>query len=594
MVFRVIIKDSTKSEKITAWSIPAMLFLISAVYLYFFRNSLFFYQENTSLFVLSGEYLQKFIVKPGGVLECTGNFLTQGYFSPLYGALLLALINILFYSLLLKTGRKLTVIISFVRILALIPPCLLLLLQTRYEHFMYHNLGFLLVALYFLLAISSDKRSVRLISISLFPLFYYLAGSFALIFIGIYLCYSLIYENGIFRFIMPAVLLLISFISFLVFRDFLFLQPVKNLTGYPVPFTSISMLPGLLVFLFGLLILFPLLVKSSDLIKKGKNYFYIVSAAVVLTVFLITVLSLIRLYNPDLVRIIQLEQMVVEQDWDGIIRQQENSPTVNIIGQYYYNLALSEKGILCDRMFYSRQDFGSKALSLPRNNENYNRALYFYYTIGLINEARHIAYESMVAYGYRPENIKMLIKTELINGNYRVAEKYINDLKKTLNYRRWAEKYEKMLFNPVAVRANPELGGKIMLLPQTDFFIRPDDRENVNLLFLANPLNLKAFEYKIAWMLLEKDYKSAVNEIRIMKILGYKSIPRHLEEAVVGYTNITKLVPDLGGLTVRPEVETNFREYGSVYNLYSGKKELLEPEMRKVGGHTLWYYLQFK
>jgi len=133
-----------------------------------------------------------------------------------------------------------------------------------------------------------------------------------------------------------------------------------------------------------------------------------------------------------------------------------------------------------------------------------------------------------------------------------------------------------------------------MLLPQTDFFIRPDDRENVNLLFLANPLNLKAFEYKIAWMLLEKDYKAAVNEIRIMKILGYKTIPRHLEEAVVGYTNITKLVPDLGGLSVRSEVETNFREYGSVYNLYSARKDLLEQKVREAGGKTLWYYLQFK
>jgi len=459
---------------------------------------------------------------------------------------------------------------------------------------MHHNIGFLLVVFYFLLAISSDKRSVRLISISLFPLFYYLAGSFTLIFIGIYLCYSLIYENGIFRFIMPAVLLLISFISFLVFRDFLFLQPVENLTGYPVPFTSISVLPGLLVSLSAFLILFPLLVKSSGLIKNRKNYFYFVSSAVTPVVFIITGFSLNRLHYPDLVKIIKLEKMVVEQDWDGIIRQQEDSPTVNVMGQYYYNLALSEKGILCDRMFYGRQDFGSKALSLPRNNENYNRAVYFYYTIGLISEAHHIAYESMVAYGYRPENIKMLIKTELINGNYRVAEKYINDLKKTIHYRRWAEKYEKLLFNPGAVRANPELGGKIMLLPQTDFFIRPDDRENVNLLFLANPLNLKAFEYKIAWMLLEKDYKAAVNEIRIMKILGYKTIPRHLEEAVVGYTNITKLVPDLGGLSVRSEVETNFREYGSVYNLYSARKDLLEQKVREAGGKTLWYYLQFK
>jgi len=594
MAFKDIIKYSTKTNRFTAWSIPAILFILSWVYLYFFRNSLFNYQENSLLFIWSGEYLQKFVSKPGGLLEFMGNFLTQGYYSALYGSLLLALINLLFYSLITRTGRKLSENVSLVRILALVPSCLLLLLQTRYEHFMYYNLGFLLVALYFLLAISSEIRSVRLILISIFPVFYYLTGSFSLIFIGIYICYNLIYEKRLFRFIAPAILLLVSFASFLVFREILFFQPVKNLTGYPLAFLDINKLPGLLITLSVFIILFPLLLKLTGLLRIRTNYPLVVSGSATLIIFLITILSLIRLYNPDLVRIIQLEKKVAEQDWDGIIRQQENSPVLNVIGQYYYNLALSEKGVLCDRMFFGRQDFGSKALSLPRTNEYYNRAVYFYYAIGLINEARHIAYESMVAYGYRPENIKMLIKTELINGNYRVAERYINDLKKTLHYRRLAEKYEKLLDNPELVSANPELGKKIKLLPQTDFFIRPDDRENVNLLFLSNPANRKAFEYRIAWMLLEKDYKSAVNEIRIMKIIGYKNIPRHLEEAVVGYTNITKTVPDLGGLSLRPEVEKDFFEYGTVYNLYNGRKDRLEQEVRKVGERTLWYYLQFK
>lgn len=44
----------------------------------------------------------------------------------------------------------------------------------------------------------------------------------------------------------------------------------------------------------------------------------------------------------------------------------------------------------------------------------------------------------------------------------------------------------------------------------------------------------------------------------------------------------------------RPEVENDFYEYGSAYNLYINRKDILQEEMNKAGGKTLWYYLQFK
>ena len=43
----------------------------------------------------------------------------------------------------------------------------------------------------------------------------------------------------------------------------------------------------------------------------------------------------------------------------------------------------------------------------------------------MINEANRWAYEYMVMRGNTPEGLNMLIKTELINGNYAVAEKFI-------------------------------------------------------------------------------------------------------------------------------------------------------------------------
>lgn len=67
---------------------------------------MFFYQENLSLFVFSGEYLQQFTIKPGGLLEYAGNFFIQGYFSYLYGSVILSLVFTLLAIIFLKINKR--------------------------------------------------------------------------------------------------------------------------------------------------------------------------------------------------------------------------------------------------------------------------------------------------------------------------------------------------------------------------------------------------------------------------------------------------------------------------------------------------------
>jgi hypothetical protein len=147
------------------------------------------------------------------------------------------------------------------------------------------------------------------------------------------------------------------------------------------------------------------------------------------SVFPVTVLILLWFYDQEASTVKKFDRMAYSRDWDGIIRLNEKLQSTGIVQQYYYNLALSEKGQLCSRMFFAPQSFGSMALTLSRDSEESFRAMYFYYAVGLTCEAHHLAYELMVQHGYRPENIKMLIRTELINGNFRIAERYINVLK---------------------------------------------------------------------------------------------------------------------------------------------------------------------
>jgi hypothetical protein len=582
------------SEKASALLPPALIIIFTVFYFLFIGHPIFFYQENISLFIYSGDYFHKFALKPGGLLEYTGYFLTQFYFSPFLGTAIITTIFLLIWFVFRKISEKLAYGGALNGFLILIPSWLLLLVQMRYDHFMHISLGFLAVVSYFLLSISLKGRNQKLLMILLFPVFFYLTGSFASLFAIMFIIYCIVYERTTDRIILPSFLIVIYTLSFFLFRDLLFYHPSEAFFSYPLPVNRLTNVSTFLLILSVCSVLFPAILKLGTAITIRHDKKAIIFPVSILTGFLLTGIIMLFLHDSDLTLLMKLEQKVFKQDWDGVIIQQEKEPSTNIIGQYYYNLALSEKGILCDRLLIGRQDFGSKSLCLPRDNEHYNRVVYFYYTVGLINEARHLAYESMVGYGYRPESIKLLIKTELINGNYRVAEKYINVLKKTLHYRTLALRYEKMLNNPVLVKSDPELGEKMGLVPEIDFFVRSDNRENINLLWLANKNNTKAFEYRIAWMLLDKDLKSAVNEIKNMKDMGYRRIPRYLQEAVIGYINRSGTLPDLGGLLLDPDTELRFNQYGMVYVRYEKNRITLEKELRKAGGNTLWYYVEFK
>jgi hypothetical protein len=386
----------------------------------------------------------------------------------------------------------------------------------------------------------------------------------------------------------------IASITFLVFKEVLFFQPGVQYFRYPLPLTYISKVPASYNILLACFIFYPIFLKIVEKLKAGKRYNGLIILATMMIVYPITVCLLFKYYDRNLTQFFRIEKSVFRQDWDSVIRKQESFRSTNSNSQYYYNLALSGKGQLCNRMFFGPQDFGIKSLTLQHDEGQINRSGYFYYIIGLTNEAHHLAYESRVLNGRNPENIKMLIKTELINGNYLIAERYINVLKKTLHYRDQAAKYEKMLNNPSLVNSDPELKEKISSFPKKDFFIHPDDFVNIELILKSDPYNKRAFEYKMAFMLFNKDLKGIVNEANKMKGMGYEYIPRHIEEAILLYIFATHETPDLGGLSISPETDSRFRKYLYVFNNNFRNKQVLEREIKKVGEKTYWYYFQFK
>lgn len=578
-----------------SWYLPGFFFILAFIYFFLFASHILFFQEQQYLFIYSFPYLSDLFSKPGGLLDLSGKFLTQFYISRLAGSIILAGILTLPVIILMNVNRKLEAGAGFSNLFLLLPSCLLLFMQTHYFHLMAYNLGFMLILFYFMISLFSENKIIRYITLALYPLFFYVAGAYALIFLGLYTVYSLVYVKGTHKYYHLLLLASLAVVSVLLFDRIFLLQNVKQLFLYPLPFINNATHKVLFYILTGFFILYPLLYRVGSFInlkRLNKGLIRLIPAGLI---FGLTIIMLVTGYHSQTARVITLEKLVFEEKWEKAVEFHEKYPAENMIGQYFYNIALSETGQLCDRLFFGRQDFGTGSLFLPWSSEHINWGAYAFYTTGLINEAQRWAYEEMVVYGPRPENMKLLFKASLINGKFNMSEKYAGILKNTLFYRNWAKKYEKLIGDSLGIRSHPELDRKVKILPREDFFIFLEAPEN-NLPTLVddNPENNEAFEYMMSWLLLSKEVEVLVNNIRLMRNMGYTRIPRHIEEAVMIYYNSRGVYPDLGGLPFSTETQARFDEYFKTFLKARQNPASLQETMKKQFSNTFWYYFHFK
>jgi len=458
-----------------------------------------------------------------------------------------------------------------------------------------YNLGFLIAVLYFMLFIRTESKTKKYIILAFFPIFFFIAGAFALIFIGLFIFYCLIYIKGKGKYYYPLAMFALVLISVFLFSRMFLLQSVKQLFLYPLPFINDGTHKVLFYLLAGYLLLYPVICRFAGLTRIKKPGNVIVGIVPPAIVIFITVIMLFSGYNPQTSRVINLEKLVFEEKWDKAVEFHEKYPSENMIGQYFYNISLSESGQLCERLFHGRQDFGTASLFLPWSSEHINWGANSFYAIGLINEAQRWAYEEMVVYGKRPQNIKLLVKSSLISGKYSMAEKYTGVLKNTLFYRKWAEGYEKLIGDSSSIQSHPELGKKVKMLPRSDFFIFLESPEqNLPLLVDQNPDNREAFEYLMSWLLFSKEVEMLVNNIHLLKDMGYTRIPTHIEEAIMIYYNSQGVFPDLGGLTISSETRLKFDHYFTTFMAARQNPATMQEKMRKQFSNTFWYYFHFK
>jgi len=587
--------NQLKKSNSSFFSFLPYLILFASVFIFFsfFADYAAYYQEKLTLFVFSGDYLAGHLNQPGSLLVYISDFLTSFYYYPAAGAAIVGIVICLLVFLTSKITGILTGSDSIV--IPLFFSAAIFYFHTNYQYLLYNSLGLLIQLAAFYLAIRYLKGWP---SVIIFPVLFWITGGFSSIFI---LMYSLHFsisslKKGWYKILL---LWLTAFLILFILKEYVLFRSAETLLTFP--FTDAGtgfQSPSFLAFA-GLIIILPLISRIRiNAFKRFKIKGIIgkLIPSVVLLMAIITI-SILRFDNKTRQYFI-VEKLFCQGKYDEVIDFNKKNQSNNILTIYLNNIALCETGRLNDQLFQFRQNPEGQTLFLKweMSGEILRRGGYFYYAIGMVNEAHRWAYENMIMKGITPDDLRMLIKTEIINGNYEIAEKYTSILRRTLFHRREARAYDGFLFNDEAVDSDPLLGAKRREKIRTDFFSITDDPYiNIERILASDSLNRKAYEYKLAFMLLKKDYPGIAAQLEGLGKYGFTKIPVHIQEAAEAYKTLNLgPLPNEGTLRPDPRTAQRFNQFLQIFQQYGNNLKSAEPALRQKFGNTFWYYAFYR
>jgi hypothetical protein len=573
-----------------------IFFIGSFIYFSFFVDYILFYQEKSSLFIFSSDFISENLHQPGGGLIYLGKFFSTFFYYPLAGAAVVSAI----ITLIILTVSK---ILSYLTgknslIVPFIIGAALLYLQTDYRFLLFNNLGLLLQLALFYMTIRHITFLRGWIPVLIIPLWYFVTGGFSWIF-SILLTFYFVFGKEKKGFVKVIALWGINFLTIYLSQEFLFFQTGKNLLTFPFLEQNYESQPVLFLVVTGVILLLPIIAKIKFSLSGKLKISDFIGGLVRFTFLTIILVYIgIKQYDEKNKHYFHVEKLFYQNNFDEVIAYNIANPPINSLTIFLNNIALCETDKLNDLLFHFPQSPDGKTLFLKWDmvGEILKRGAYFYYTTGMFNEANRWAFENMVMKGHSPEGLKMLIRTELINGNYKLASRYITLLKKTLFYKKEAKAFEKLLFNDAAINADQELGKRRLNRVKTDFFTITDDPYiNIERILVYDSLNKKAFNYKLAFLLLKKNYRGIANELPKLDNHGFKKMPVHIEEAAVALSVLNNgKLPDLGNIQLNINTELRWNQFLTIFQQYRTNLIAAEPALKRQFGNTFWYYAFYK
>lgn len=573
-----------------------VIFAALFVFLQEYSKYHFYFIEQIQLFQFTWEYISDKLIIPGGFALALSEFLVQFFILPYAGAAITA-------GLLLIAGLEIRGIIRRIApetnlfLLYLIPVILIMFVHFDFNYLAFGTvaLDIMLLALFLCLRISNDKWRMG-VEVLLTPVLYGMVGSVACLFSILVVVYELFNRTPKWYWVLLscalATLCGVCSVYFAALGEyrFSFLPDAYYHTALvpkSVIYYSWISLPVILI------ISFWLKRKQRQVSKKILIAGWGVQA---LMLFLLCWWGVPQYGDKKSIKVKELDYYARTEQWDKIIEASKGTLT-NYLNMCYLNLALAHKGELADRAF-SFDQRGLSGLMVAWNQTEQISILLSEITFVMGNSAlsQEMAFEAFattVGEG-NPRILKRLVQTNLIYGEYPVAEKYINVLEKTYCYNTWANEQRKFLYNDAVVEKDQVLGTMRKCLSKDNYLSELNNMEkDLRVIAEANPSNKSAIEYLGLFYLMSKDmagFKSMVEYYYGTDVLPV--LPKSFQEAVI---TLSEAEPDYWKrFDISPSVMQRFAEYKKQVLANRSNTNALPGLMRRAYGDTYWFYFMFK
>ncbi len=553
------------------------------------------YLEQNQLFRFDWSYLTEFLNKPGGLAEYTGSFLIQFYIVPVAGAVIITSLAFACFVVVRSILKKLN--ISGI-LWPLITIFLLAIVQSDHIYHPGFTIGFLLALTFFYVYISLENNYLRLIAGTFgCVLLYVISGEFAFPAAFLIVIYELLFKKGHLNRAFVWLSLVLVFLIIYLLTEFVYLLPEKyTWTGtlFVGNMTTIYGLIILMAYLPGLLLINRIFfrLRAKPVTENKWNRKSVIAGGTLLLI--LSSVTLLVANDPEMELLLGIDHNVRKSEWDRALKLSSRSPGPNPIVIYLTNIALYKSGQMGDLMFRFHQNGPDGLWPGWLSDTSPYSGCEIFYEMGYFNEAYRWAFEIMVAKGQTPRLVKMLAITSIINGDFKMAEKYLTLLERTIFYRKWARHYIKCIEDPEILNSDDEITAKRRLLVDRDFFADAYEHEvTFDGLLENHPGNRMAFEYFMSSLLLKKDISAFIANINRLKELGFAKLPVHYEEALLLYMSGSNKDVVPGGYTISQLTQRRFSNFMNASATYNPKIQA-QQSFTKLFGNTYWFYFYFK
>ncbi len=574
-----------------------LFFLVLLVFWRFYYANHLLQKEQMQLFLLTADYLKEHLAVQGGLVIYLGEFTTQFFLNKWISAGLVSALILLFVIGIQKVLRSVAGTGIF----------MLSYLPAIGYHFMlfdrYYKLAGLVALtlsvwslVLFLQAQKANRRTV-LGFVLLLLNYWFLGGAFLCFAVSVVLIEILLkfkpkqnYKASRSLFIVLLIYIAPAFLIPIGVRQFIVIDHLLS-TYFSRAFYQFSfLLPTPLILI--LISLPVLLLIYGWLPKKWVNSFNAGWGVLLLATL---ILGSLKLPNFSEEKEMLYDNLVRERNWEKIIDLAETEPPAGKEAKLAVSLALAKTGQMSCLLFHFSPEpddffipYNIRGMAPLIANEPY-------YYLGLTNFSKMLCIETMES--TPDENmpvraVKRLVENYIIDGQYKLADRYLWYLERTVFYRDWAKNAKEYLSNDEKVETHPEWGKLRRQRIHDDFYFQynRNDMALVSLL-RSDQQNKMAYEYLMSWYLLRKDFDEFLKYLPLVNTFDYKEFPKVFQEAIAYVKTLYDEVPEgLNQYPVSSEVQQQLNRYAQSFQQGGSQK----PEaMKRLFGNTYWYYVHF-